>query len=89
VPYEPVADLAQRFDAVHARIRGQAFDAPRQARGLRLVVQQPAPTRKPVAAAAGVEGPGPRVVHAPDTTLWIPENWRARRVAGGLLLEAA
>lgn len=115
IPFAPgiddVATLAARFDTLHARLRGHAFESARRILALRSIASLPiddgdappaaiearpdngsarlpatqrliameVPTRCPVwvreTLAPGARLPGPALVDATDTTVWLPPGW--------------
>lgn len=96
IPFDPrrddVAALARRFDEAHARVRGHAFDRPRQLQRLRgqwviqaAMLQSPLPAGASLPAGAA-ERPGPDAVFTETTSIWIPAGWTCRETRDGLEL---
>src|SRR3546814_638311 len=97
IPFDPrrdnVAALARRFDQAHARVRGHAFDRPRQLLRLRgqwviqaALLQSPLPAGASLPAGAA-ERPGPDAVFTETTSIWIPAGWTCRETKDGLELQ--
>ncbi|WP_374299050.1 hydantoinase/oxoprolinase family protein [Ferrovibrio sp.] len=83
------ASIAQRFDQVHARVRGHAFQ--REMRLLRLrgqwvtrpAILQAAIPAKSVTATDDVLQAGPATIFTETSSLWVPAGWQCRMTADG------
>lgn len=99
IPFDPQSDdaaaLARRFDAAHERVRGHAFDRPRQLQRLRgQWATRRAALQSPLSAgaslpAAAASRPGPDAVFTETTSIWIPAGWACRQTQDGLELRRA
>lgn len=93
IPFDPdrdtAAELAQRFDDAHEKIRGHAFARSRQLLRLRgqwvtisAALREPAkPEAAPLHADADLAGPA--ALFTDTTSVWVPAGWFCRREAGG------
>jgi N-methylhydantoinase A len=89
IDYRPGEDdaaaLERRFEARHRQLRGHAGRGTRRLRRLRLelsrAITAPVPGGGAPDAVWGGSAPsgiGPRVLFAPDTTVWVPAGWSWR-----------